>query len=87
MAVMATVKTQFGEDRAVYIRLNNIEASNHGFPATALFRAYISKEAFAAGAQYVWEHQVTWNADVSQPLWSQAYLALISEQGFRSEEI
>lgn len=87
MAIQATVTTQFGEDRKVYIRLNNIEASNHGFPATALFRAFLSREAFEAGAHYVWEKQVEFSPDVSKPIWPQAYAALCAEESFEGVEV
>ncbi len=86
MAIQATVTTQFGEDREVYIRLNNIEASNHGVPASALFRGFLSREAFEAGAHYVWETQVEFQPDVSQPLWPQAYEELKAQEHFTSAE-
>jgi len=87
MALMATVPTQFGEDRAVYIRLNNIEASNHGVPAQALFRGFLSQAAFESGAHYVWEKRVEFAPDVSQPLWPQAYAALCAEESFEGVEV
>lgn len=87
MAIKATITTQFGEDREVYIRLNNVEASNHGSPAQALFRGFLSQEAFESGAHYVWEGSVKFVADVSQPLWPQAYGALVEREGFEAEEV
>lgn len=87
MALSATVTTQFGEDREAYIRLNNIEASNHGAPAQALFRGFLSRQAFAEGAHYVWEKQVEFIPDVSQPLWPQAYSALCDGEGFEGYEV
>lgn len=87
MAIAAIVTTQFGEDREVYIRLNNIEASNHGVPAQALFRGYLSQEAFESGAHYVWEGSVEFASDVSQPLWPQAYAALVAQEGFEADEV
>lgn len=86
MAIIANVTTQFGEDREVYIRLNNVEANNHGVPAQALFRGFLSREAFEAGAHYVWEKKVTFVPDVSQPLWPQAYAALVEAEGFSAAE-
>lgn len=86
MAIQATVPTQFGEDRNCYIRLNNIEASNHGVPATALFRAFLSQEAFEAGSHFVAEFNVEFTPDVSLPLWPQAYSALAAQEGFESPE-
>jgi hypothetical protein len=79
MAITATVATEFGEDREVYIRLNNIEANNHGVKAMALFRGYLSQAAFQAGARYVWEASVEFVPDVSQPIWPQAYAVLEAE--------
>ena len=76
MAIKATITTSFGEDRECYIRLNNVEASNHGVPAKALFRAFLSKEAFDGGSNFVAEFDVEFEADVSQLLWSQAYAEL-----------
>ena len=43
MAIIATVKTPLSEDRKLYIRLNNIETSNHGAPSMAKFRGFISQ--------------------------------------------
>lgn len=86
MAITATITTQFGEGREVYIRLNNVEASNHGLPAHALFRGFLSKAAFEAGAHYVWERQVEFAPDVSQSLWPQAYAALVTQEGFDADE-
>lgn len=76
MAIQATVKTDFGEERIIYIRLNNIEASNHGVPSNVKFRGFISKEAFESGSRYLWEKDIEFLADVELPLWAQAYDAL-----------
>ena len=78
MAIITTVKTSLGEDRELYIRLNNIEASNHGERSSAKFRGFISQEAYQTGANYAWEQDVEFVADVTQPLWEQAYRALKS---------
>lgn len=87
MAIAATVRTQFGEDREVYIRLNNVEVSNHGIPAQALFRGFLSREAFESGAHYVWEGSVEFAPDVSEALWPQAYAALVAQEGFEAGEV
>lgn len=87
MAIKAVVTTQFGEDREVYIRLNNVEASNHGVKSHALFRGFLSKEAFESKAHYVWEKSVEFDASVSGPLWAQAYAALIAQEGFDELEV
>lgn len=87
MAIKAVVHTHFGEDREVYIRLNNVEASNHGAVSVALFRGFLSKDAFKAGAHYVWEQNVEFTPDVSKPIWGQAYAALIEQHGLDATEV
>ncbi|MGV0912443.1 hypothetical protein [Martelella sp. FOR1707] len=82
MAIQATVPTQYGENRNCYIRLNNVEASNHGVNAVALFRGFLTEAAFQSGAHYVWEATVEFSADVSQPIWPQAYAALKAQEAF-----
>lgn len=76
MAILATVKTEYGEERNLYIRLNNIEASNHGVPCHVKFRGFLSKEAFDNGSRYLWEKDIEFLANVNLPLWAQAYKAL-----------
>ena len=78
MAINATVETIHGEERELYIRLNNLEASNHGATSFAKFRGFISREKFESGANYLWELDVEFNADVNLPLWPQAYSHLKS---------
>lgn len=87
MAIKAIVPTQFGEDREVYIRLNNVEASNHGATSLALFRGFLSKDAFKAGAHYVWEKWIEFTPDVSKPIWEQAYQALIELENLDATEV
>lgn len=79
MAIKATVETIYGATQEIYIRLNNIEASNHGANSVALFRGFVSEDAFNAGKHFVWEQTVEFKADVSQPLWKQAYSQLKKE--------
>jgi len=79
MAILATVTTEHGEDRELYIRLNNMNASNHGVYAKATFRGFASKAAFDEGKRYMYEHVVGFMADVSKPLWEQAYSELKKE--------
>lgn len=79
MAIQATVATEYGEERNIYIRLNNIEASNHGVPCSVKFRGFLSKEAFDNGNRYLWEKDIEFLADVNLPLWAQAYEALKAE--------
>lgn len=79
MAIQATVTTAYGEERSLYIRLNNMETSNHGVTSQAKFRGFLSQEAFANLSHYMWECDIEFVADVSQPLWPQAYEALKAE--------
>lgn len=76
MAIQATVTDAYGEQRNLYIRLNNIESSNHGVASYAKFRGFLSQGAFSDNRQYLWEQDVEFIADVSQSLWPQAYDAL-----------
>lgn len=73
MAILAKVKTSFGEERELYIRLNNIESNNHNHVSVAKFRGFLSQEAYVQNFNYVWECDVEFLADVSLPLWSQGY--------------
>ena len=82
MATKTTIQTSFGESRECYIRLNNMEVSNHGVKAVALFRAFLSREAFQNGASFVADFEVEFYADVSAPLWEQGYAALIEQEKF-----
>lgn len=82
MAVTASLLTPHGETRELYVRVNNVEASNHGELATFLFRGFISQEAFAAGGSFMWEEEVQGMVDVSLPLWPQAYAFLKSLDEF-----
>jgi hypothetical protein len=86
MAIQATVETNFGEYRELYIRLNNLESSNHGQLSYAKFRGFISKEKFDSGANYLWEQDVEFEADVTQPLWGQAYSELKRVLGTECED-
>jgi len=73
MGIIATI--QDGRDaRRAYVRLISFEQlANHGVPAVAVFRAFTSKEAFEQGDKFIEQREVTFNADISQPLWPQAY--------------
>ena len=86
MALIATVPTAYGEDRELYIRLNNVEASNHHAASVALFRGFLSKAAFQSGASFLWEKQIEFTPDVSKPIWQQAYVALIEQEGLVTSE-
>ncbi len=62
------------------VSLNNVEASNHGAASRALFRAFLSRAAFESRAQYVAEFLVEFTPDVSEPIWPQAYAALLERE-------
>lgn len=87
MALSQKIKTAFGDERLTYIRLNNVEVSNHGIPCVATFRAFVDQAAFKDGARFVEEYTVEFDADVSKALWPQAYAALIKEKKFAKKEI
>ena len=86
MAVFATVETAFGERRELYIRLNNIESSNHGQKTNALFRGFVSKDAFENCKHYIYEVSCEFDADIKEPLWPQAYKALSEQEGILLQE-
>lgn len=86
MALKATLDTIYGETRELYVRINNVEASNHGVPAVALARGYLSQQAFDDGKGFVYETTVEFPADVSMPLWQQGYAALKALPEFAEAE-
>lgn len=87
MAIKAEITTSFGETRECYIRLNSMEVSNHGVPARALFRGFLTQEAFEGGANYVWEKDIEFEADLTTPLWAQAYAQLAEQEAVDLKEI
>jgi hypothetical protein len=77
MAIQATLETDAGESRALYVRINNMEGlNNHGAECSVRFRGYISQAAFEARKAYVWERVMPLTPDVAQNIWEQAYDAL-----------
>ena len=83
MAIKASIETAFGETRDLYIRLNNFEQlANHGVPAIARFRGFVSKEAFEAGKSFVWEQLVEFEADAPTDPWAAAYAAIKEQPEF-----
>lgn len=77
MAILARVETHHGEERELYIRLDHFERlNNHGAPALAVFRGYISKEAFDARAAFVWELGIELEANAPEKPWELAYSEL-----------
>jgi len=87
MAILATVITQYGEERKLYIRLNNINASNHGVYTKATFRGFASKAAFDEGKRYMYENEVNFTANVSSLLWEQAYSELKKDIEVNTEDV
>jgi len=87
MAILATVTTEHGEERELYIRLNNMNSSNHGVHSKATFRGFASKASFDEGKRYMYEHEIGFMADVSMPLWEQAYYELKKEIGISTKEV
>lgn len=87
MAILASVETMFGEERQLYIRVNNIEVSNHGVNARALFRGYASKDSFDEAKHYMFEQSLEFKADVGGNLWEQAYLAFSESLGVVTSNI
>lgn len=87
MAILANVETMFGEKRELYIRVNNVEVSNHGVKASALLRGFASKEAFDSKKHYMFEKTIEFNADVSGNLWEQAYSAFCEELNVENDQV
>lgn len=87
MAILSTVPSIYGEDRELYIRLNSIESSNHGEKTNALFRGFVSKEAFDGSKHYIYECSAEFYADIEKPLWPQAYDALITQEALIATEV
>jgi len=80
MAIRKTVTDILGRNVELYIRLNSAEVSNHGVNSNFLFRGYESEEAFRNGGRYLWEEAVSVVMDVSQDIWSQAYMLIKDEK-------
>lgn len=87
MGIIANVTTAFGEDRDCYIRLNSVEVSNHDADSVATFRAFLTKDAYESGAKFVSEYSVSFDADVSKPIWAQAYAALSNVEKLGGDEV
>lgn len=87
MAILTTLETNHGEERELYVRLNNVEVSNHNVKSRALFRGFLSKQAFDDGKHYVYEKIVSFDADVSSPLWEQAYQAFCVQEGVDNNQV
>lgn len=79
MAIEVTVTNDFGEVGRLYVRLNNVGVSNHSVPSSALLRGFASREAYTSGYRYQYEREIEFAADVTQPIWPQAYAAYKAE--------
>lgn len=77
MAILTTVFVDaLGEEKEIYVRINNIESNNHGAESRALLRGYASETAFKEhGAGFIWEKSIPFTADITQPIWQQVYQA------------
>lgn len=84
MALSNSMTTQFGENRQLYVRINNMSVSNHGVNASVLFRGYLSQEAFQAGGMFLWEQEMDIPLAVDHSLWTQAYQALKATEQFQN---
>jgi hypothetical protein len=74
MAIQATLETDAGESRPLYVRINSMEGlNNHGAECFVRFRGYISQAAFEARKAYVWERVMPLTPDVARNIWEQAY--------------
>jgi len=82
MAITVNLEASFGEIRNLYVRLNNISASNHGVVSKALFRGYGSQQMFHDGAPVLWEKEIELMVNASGYVWKQAYQALKGMDGF-----
>lgn len=78
MAIKKIVNDIVGRELDLYIRLNSVEASNHGVASSFLFRGFESRDHFVNGDGFLWEYEVTAVIDVSGNIWEQAY-ALIKD--------
>ena len=87
MAIKAVVKTIYGKDVELYLRINNIDVSNHGVESIALIRGYISKEAFDSGNHYAYQESINFDADVSSNLWEQAYIAFCTLKNIENKQV
>lgn len=87
MAILATLETVYGEDKEMYLRVNNVDASNHEAKTSALIRGFTSAEAFTLGKHYMYEKHVEFNADVSGNLWEQAYTAFCDAEGVENKQV
>jgi hypothetical protein len=79
MAINAKLETNYGEERDLYIRLNNLETVSKHAGAVARFRGFVSEKAFKAGKNYVWEKLVEFPCDIGGNLAEQAYFVLKKE--------
>lgn len=87
MAIITKVETIHGENRELYLRVNNVEVVNHNVPATATIRGFTSREAYESKKHYIYENVIDFNADVSGNLWEQAYNAFCDNLGIENNQV
>ncbi|NDV87034.1 hypothetical protein GTW51_10005 [Aurantimonas aggregata] len=82
MAIKVVTRTDSGEERELYIRLNNFDTLSKHAPSVVIFRGFISQEAFERRFEKVWERVIEFEADLSKGadrIGLQAYEALTRE--------
>lgn len=87
MAIIATIDTNFGETRDLYVRINQAHVSNNGQASTADLLGYISEDAYRRGASPVYESTVRIIIDVTKPSWPQYYDEYCKQYGLASVEV
>lgn len=76
MAIVTDVILNTGETKNLYLRVNNVDASNHGVESKFLVRGFLSEQSFRDGYHYLHEEVINFTPDVSVSLWDQAYSRL-----------
>lgn len=66
MAIIAKVETDSGESRELYIALIGFEGLTKHGESSAVFRGFLSKEAFDAGKSFVWEKLISFKTDMAE---------------------
>jgi hypothetical protein len=76
MGLLVKKELKNGMQGEFYLRVNNVEASNHNTKNFALVRYYASKEAFDSGKNFIEEDGIEFECACSDNLWEKAYLKL-----------
>lgn len=89
MAVINNLRALSGEDRDLYVRLialesvpNNQPDGTLSVPAAAVFRGFISQDAFKDGGNFVWERTVEFVPKFRGDIRKEAYAALKAQPDF-----